>query len=114
MARTTKASQAKTQKAKPRRAAKAAKKLKTKGTVDDVLTALWTAIDKVSVAVDDLNPESYVTEDKENSGYYISDLCKLTHTLSQAGSTYSKLIETGELQARLEALELIEQARKAA
>ena len=101
---TTKARQAKAKKA----AIKKAKAINPKGTVDDVLKALWAAIDKVSTAVSDLDPSSYATEENDNKTQYVHDLCRLTHTLSQAGSTYSKLIETGEIEARLTALEQLQ------
>ena len=68
------------------------------GTVDDLKAHLWAAIDKLSAALDTDSPE-------------VADLTRLTHALSQAATSYLRVIEVGELEARLEKLEQASERR---
>ena len=62
------------------------------GTVADLKKHLWAAIDKLS-------------ESLEGDAVEVSDLTRLTHALSQAATSYLKVVEVGDLEARLTALE---------
>lgn len=78
--------------------ARQGKKAKIKpGTLNDLTHTLWKAIKRLDGHLEKL------TEDETQVD--TSELCKLTHALSQSASVYCRIIETGELEARLEALE---------
>ena len=57
---------------------------------------LWSAITKL---------ETHLAGVVEADETDTTELCKLTHALSQSASTYLKALEVGELEARVEALE---------
>ncbi len=63
------------------------------GTVKQLTSVLWCAIQRLEDAL--ASAEAPDT----------TELCKLTHALSQSASTYLKAVEVGEFEARLEALE---------
>ena len=66
------------------------------GTVKQLSAVLWRAITHLEEHLDGVTTAETVDT---------SELCKLTHALSQSASTYLKAVEVGELEARLEALE---------
>lgn len=69
---------------------------KKPGSVADLSSTLWRAISHLEGHLDD-------TAKAERAD--VTELCKLSHALSQAAGVYLKALETGELEARLEALE---------
>ncbi len=75
-----------------------AKRMRRKkpGTVADLSSTLWRAISHLEWHLDD-------TAKAEQPD--TSELCKLSHALSQAAGVYLKALEVGELEQRLEALE---------
>lgn len=76
--------------------ARQSKKRKLKpGDIKDITGVLWSAIVKL---------EQHLTEVTE-SYTDTNELCKLTHAMSQAASTYIKALEVGEYEARLTELE---------
>lgn len=78
--------------------ARQGKKAKAKpGSLDDLTATLWKAIQRLDGHLEKLTEGDSETDTTE--------LCKLTHALSQSASVYCRIIETGELEARLEALE---------
>jgi hypothetical protein len=84
--------------------ARLAKKERSKpGSLDDLTHTLWKAIQRLDGHLEQLSDD----EEKIDT----NELCKLTHALSQSASTYIKIIETGELEARLEALEQAQEAK---
>jgi transcriptional regulator of aromatic amino acid metabolism len=66
------------------------------GTVRQLSAVLWQAITHLEAHLD-----TTATAEQVDT----AELCKLTHALSQSAATYLKTVETGELEARLEALE---------
>jgi hypothetical protein len=77
--------------------ARQTKKAKGKpGNLTDLTETLWKAIQRL---------DSHLEELTHNKEADTTELCKLTHALSQSASVYCRIIETGELEARLEALE---------
>ena len=78
------------------RAAKKAKRRPKSGTVTQLTQVLWSAIAKLEHHLGDVAGAEEVDT---------GELCKLTHAMSQAASTYLKALEVGELEARLAALE---------
>lgn len=78
-----------------RQARKSARRPKP-GTVRQLSAVLWRAITHLETHLD-----ASATADEVDT----SELCKLTHALSQSASTYLKAVEVGEFEARLEALE---------
>lgn len=66
------------------------------GTVKQLSAVLWRAITHLEEHLD-----ATATAEEVDT----AELCKLTHALSQSASTYLKAVETGELEARIEALE---------
>jgi hypothetical protein len=78
--------------------ARQGKKTKIKpGNLNDLTYTLWKAIQRLDNHLEHLTDEDTKADTTE--------LCKLTHALSQSASVYCRIIETGELEARLEALE---------
>ena len=66
------------------------------GTIKELTQVLWTAISTI---------ESHLIKTTAKDEVDTTELCKLTHALSQSASTYLKTIEVGEFEARVEALE---------
>ena len=66
------------------------------GTIKELTQVLWTAISTI---------ETHIIKTAANNEVDTTELCKLTHALSQSASTYLKAIEVGELESRVEALE---------
>ncbi|MCA9840191.1 MAG: hypothetical protein KC422_24995 [Trueperaceae bacterium] len=76
--------------------ARQAKKAKLKpGDIKDITSVLWSAIVRLEQHL------VAVTESDTDT----NELCKLTHAMSQAASTYIKALEVGEYEARLTELE---------
>ena len=80
---------------KPHIARQAKKKRLKPGDIKDITGVLWSAIVKLEQHLTE------VTQDKTGT----HELCKLTHAMSQAASTYIKALEVGEYEARLSELE---------
>ncbi len=66
------------------------------GTVRQLTAVLWRAITHL---------ETHLDATAQAEKVDTAELCRLTHALSQSASTFLKAIETGEFEARLEALE---------
>ena len=78
---------------KPHVARQARKRKRAKaGTIAQLKTKLWAAIDKLSEALETDDPK-------------VADLTKLAHALSQSAASYLRVVEVGELEARVDALE---------
>ncbi len=71
------------------------------GTVKQLQAVLWRAITHL---------EGHLEATAEAPEVDTSELCKLTHALTQAGGTYLKALEVGEFEARLEAVERAQEA----
>ncbi len=80
----------------PTQARQARKRRPKPGTVKQLTAVLWRAITHLEGHL-----EATAAAEEVDTG----ELCKLTHALTQAGATYLKAIETGELEGRLEAVE---------
>ncbi len=80
----------------PHKARQARKKRAKPGTVAQLTSVLWKAIGHLETHLD-------ATAQAETTD--TAELCRLTHALSQSAATFLKAIETGELEARLAALE---------
>jgi len=72
--------------------ARKAKKARRAGTVDDVRLKLWNAL---------LRVENVLYDDDSDA----STVLKATHAMTQAASAYARIVEAGELEARLSELE---------
>jgi hypothetical protein len=72
--------------------ARQARKRKRQGTLQDVLQMLWAALTAAEAVLE------------ECAGDHEQTL-KAVHAISQCGGQYAKLLEVGELEARLAALE---------
>ncbi len=80
----------------PHKARQARKRRPEPGTVKQLTSVLWSAIVKL---------EEHLTLTADAEEVDTGELCKLSHALSQSAATYLKCIETGELEARVAALE---------
>ena len=90
---------------KARQARKRRKKANV-GTLKDVQGVLWEAIQML---------ELHILEPAERGEKIdVRDLCRLTHALSQAATTYAKITEVGEFEERLAALEAAQGTGRAA
>jgi hypothetical protein len=86
--------------------ARMSKKAKGKpGSLDDLTHTLWKAIKRLDDHLEQLSDSDGKTD--------TSELCKLTHCLSQSASVYARVVEVGELENRLEALEQAQLVRAA-
>ncbi|MEO1571656.1 MAG: hypothetical protein AAFU51_10340 [Bacteroidota bacterium] len=72
------------------KAAKRRQRAEDSGTLDDLRTVLWSAIERVEK----------LTESED-----AAQVLKATHALVQASGTYVKVVEAAELEARLDAVE---------
>lgn len=78
--------------------ARMSKKEKSKpGSLDDLTHTLWKAINRLDTCLEQLAD----TEGKADT----NELCRLVHCLSQSASVYARVLEVGELEARVQALE---------
>lgn len=77
------------------RTAKRRKKL-TAGTVEDARGLLWQALTQV---------QSFLVNQSEEEPLTLNDSLRVLHALSQGASAYARIVEVGELEARLTALE---------
>jgi hypothetical protein len=73
---------------------------KRPGTVADLSSSLWRCITHL---------ERHLDATAKGAQPDISELCKLSHALSQSAATYLKALETGQLEDRLELLERAQQ-----
>lgn len=96
------------------RLGKKAKRRPKPGTVKQLTAVLWQAVTRLEEALEDMRPlEPIIPDSRAYSADEIATICKLTHAMSQAASTYLKALEVGELEARVEALEAAQEAAKA-
>ncbi len=91
----------------PVAARKAKKRRPTPGTVKQLTAVLWNAITKLEAAIEPPVVNGYLDdrEAQKDFAVQIGELTKLTHALSQAGGTYLKCVEVGELEGRVQELE---------
>lgn len=80
----------------PHKARQARRRRPKPGTVKQLSAVLWRAITHL---------EDHLESTASVETVDTSELCRLSHALSQSASTYLKAVEVGELEARLEALE---------
>ncbi len=85
----------------PHKARQARKRRPKPGTVKQLTAVLWRAITHL---------ETHLEATAEADEVDTSELCKITHALTQAGGTYLKALEVGEFEARLEAVERAQEA----
>jgi hypothetical protein len=78
------------------RLGKRAKRRPKAGTVKQLTSVLWRALTHLEAHLD-----AIATAEEVDT----SELCKLTHALSQSAGVYLKALEVGEFEARLQALE---------
>jgi hypothetical protein len=79
-----------------RQGKKAKRRAEAEGTLKDLTDTLWRAVKRLDECLDT------ITEGDEID---TAELCKVTHALAQSAGVYIKVIEAGELEARLAALE---------
>lgn len=84
----------------PHKARQARRRRPKPGTVKQLTAVLWKAITRL---------EDHLNDTAEGEEVDAAELCKLTHALSQSASTYLKAIEVGEIEARVEALEALQE-----
>lgn len=86
----------------PYKARLARKRRPRAGTVKQLTAVLWRAITHL---------EAHLETTAQAEVVDTAELCKLTHAVAQAAGVYLKAIETGELEARIEALERVQTAQ---
>lgn len=83
------------------RQGRARKRQDAAGSVEDLQAALWRAIDRLNESL------------KSKKGADVDDAAlRRMHALCQLGGVYLKVVEVGELEARIAALEAANAAKK--
>lgn len=78
------------------RQARKARRRETPGTLEDARCLLWRALDRAGEMLDAL-------DENEQPDHALA--LKAVHAISQGASAYAKIVEVGELEARIHALE---------
>lgn len=79
------------------RMAKKARRRGQPGTVAEAQVLLWRALERAGELLEVIDPETGAPDN--------ALALKAIHAISQGASAYAKIVEVGELEARLEALE---------
>lgn len=79
---------------RPHKARQAKKRRRTAGSIDDARRVLWRAMQAAETILDD-------AEDSRDA----PTVLKAVHALTQATAAYARVVEAGELEARLAELE---------
>lgn len=85
--------------ANPVKARQAKRRKRQAGSVDDAKRLLWSALQRAEQLLDAQNPETGLPDD--------ALALRAVHAISQGVSAYAKVVEVGELEARIQALESV-------